>query len=57
MNDVELFLSEDALTQEEMMQFMRHGSVGSHGDTETVMSQAVQDLRIWLRQRAVTDRD
>lgn len=45
MNGGELALSEEALTQEEMMQSMRHGSVGSHWGTKTVMDQAVQDLR------------
>lgn len=45
MNGGELFLSEEALTLEEMTQFMRQGWVGSHWGTETVVGQAVQSLK------------
>lgn len=54
-------MSEEALTLEEMTQVMRHGWVGSHWGTETVVGQAVQNLRSeeisFTRELLLTDRD
>lgn len=44
MNGGELFLSEEAVTQEMTQCKMRHGWVGSHWDTGTVLGQVMQNL-------------